>query len=496
MNPHHLFAQAEPPASPADGPTLGRFFAEFWPVLVPVALGLAAVYLLLPRARRFPPLWAGMLAALGVWAVGWWLIGFLIGLVEAILFYVFVCVFLARAQHRLPTWPIPVVGLIVLFASWWQTHWGILAAEPADLGNLLWLLGLDIALLGAVLFYLLAYFMVFQAERFPSLWGALLAAQAVILAGGWLVRFEYACPEAVLFYAFAGLAVLSAGLMVTHSDPVHAALAFAMVVLSTCGLFLLLGAPFLTAATVIVYAGAIVVTFLFVIMLAQQLGYSSADQRSREPFLASLAGFVLLAAVLCVLHRTYDDQSHRATAAQLRELLDRTRKAKDAKTIPDLRAAIGEGREFFQDFLLLIQDKTKMPAETEDARAKLELELDEAERPWRTPDKHWSKPQEKVVAVTTPLKAVYAEGTRIYTRLTTPGRLEPGDKLPASPFAVSPQRAGKPPEPGKLPAENVAGLGRALFTDYLLPVEIAGFLLLVATVGAIAIAARAREGLR
>ena len=41
---------------------------------------------------------------------------------------------------------------------------------------------------------------------------------------------------------------------------------------STCGLFLLQAAPFLMAATIIIYAGAIVVTFLFVIMLAQQEG--------------------------------------------------------------------------------------------------------------------------------------------------------------------------------------------------------------------------------
>jgi NADH-quinone oxidoreductase subunit J len=47
-----------------------------------------------------------------------------------------------------------------------------------------------------------------------------------------------------------------------------------------------------------------------------------------------------------------------------------------------------------------------------------------------------------------------------------------------------------------MPAENVAHLGRALFTDFLLAVELAGMLLLVATVGAIAIAGRRTEGLR
>jgi len=46
---------------------------------------------------------------------------------------------------------------------------------------------------------------------------------------------------------------------------------------------------------------------------------------------------------------------------------------------------------------------------------------------------------------------------------------------------------------GELPAENVAFLGRSLFTDYLLAVELAGTLLLVATVGAIAVATRTGE---
>jgi NADH-quinone oxidoreductase subunit J len=45
----------------------------------------------------------------------------------------------------------------------------------------------------------------------------------------------------------------------------------------------------------------------------------------------------------------------------------------------------------------------------------------------------------------------------------------------------------------QLPAENTAYLGRSLFTDYLLPVEIGGTLLLVATIGAIAIAYRREE---
>src|SRR4029077_9945228 len=109
----------------------------------------------------------------------------------------------------------------------------------------------------------------------------------------------------ILFYSFSGIAVSAGAMMISQQNPVHAALSFALVVLSTCGLFLLQGAPFLMAATIIVYAGAIIVTFLFVIMLAQQAGLTSADQRSREPFLAALGGFILLAALLYVLKRSY-----------------------------------------------------------------------------------------------------------------------------------------------------------------------------------------------
>ena len=97
---------------------------------------------------------------------------------------------------------------------------------------------------------------------------------------------------------------MSGLLLVTQRNPARAALSFALVVLSTCGLFLLLAAPFLTAATTIIYAGAIVVTFLFVLMLAQQAGPSDADLRSREPLLACLAGFFLLGALLYVLQRS------------------------------------------------------------------------------------------------------------------------------------------------------------------------------------------------
>jgi hypothetical protein len=81
------------------------------------------------------------------------------------------------------------------------------------------------------------------------------------------------------------------------------------------------------------------------------------------------------------------------------------------------------------------------------------------------------------------------------------GSLIAESNLPLSPFSGAPAGAAVPLTPDgkvkeRLPANNVAALGRSLFSDYLLAVELGGVLLLVATIGAIAIAARRTEGLR
>ncbi|MBL8849185.1 MAG: NADH-quinone oxidoreductase subunit J [Planctomycetaceae bacterium] len=107
--------------------------------------------------------------------------------------------------------------------------------------------------------------------------------------------------HSVLFWLFAASAILCGVLMITSRNPVYAALWFALVTLATCGLFLLQQAAFLAAATIIVYAGAIIVTFLFVIMLAQQAGATAYDQHSHHVVLASVGAFVLFGALLATL---------------------------------------------------------------------------------------------------------------------------------------------------------------------------------------------------
>jgi NADH-quinone oxidoreductase subunit J len=73
--------------------------------------------------------------------------------------------------------------------------------------------------------------------------------------------------EAILFFAFAGFAVASAISLVMQTHPISSALALIGVMVSLAVLYFLLGAEFIAAAQLIVYAGAIMVLFVFVIML-------------------------------------------------------------------------------------------------------------------------------------------------------------------------------------------------------------------------------------
>ena len=78
--------------------------------------------------------------------------------------------------------------------------------------------------------------------------------------------------EPFLFAMFGGTAIGCALGVVFHRNPVHCALLLVGVLLSVSGLFVLLHAPFIAALQVIVYAGAIMVLFLFVVMLLNVKG--------------------------------------------------------------------------------------------------------------------------------------------------------------------------------------------------------------------------------
>ena len=104
------------------------------------------------------------------------------------------------------------------------------------------------------------------------------------------------------FYLFGIIAVVSAILFVTRKSPVAAALWLVNVMFSLAALYVMLDAQFIGAIQVLVYAGAIMVVFLFVIMLLN-LGHPSelSDARSLPwKMVAGLVGVALLAMVFAM----------------------------------------------------------------------------------------------------------------------------------------------------------------------------------------------------
>src|SRR5207245_1013895 len=69
------------------------------------------------------------------------------------------------------------------------------------------------------------------------------------------------------FYLLSGLALLGGILVITRKNAVHSALALILTLLALAGLYLMLYAPFVAGVQIILYAGGIMVLFLFVIML-------------------------------------------------------------------------------------------------------------------------------------------------------------------------------------------------------------------------------------
>ncbi len=116
-------------------------------------------------------------------------------------------------------------------------------------------------------------------------------------------------PELVLFCVFSFFAIVGSCLMIVAKNPAHGAICFALTITSTGGIFLLLAAPFVMAANIIVYAGAIIVTFLFLLMLVNQHNADLADSESREPFLASVTGFILMGSMISILTASFSSQS-------------------------------------------------------------------------------------------------------------------------------------------------------------------------------------------
>jgi NADH-quinone oxidoreductase subunit J len=114
-----------------------------------------------------------------------------------------------------------------------------------------------------------------------------------------------------LFFIFGGLCVAGALGLLLQRHPINSALSLIVVMSSLAVLYLLLGAEFLAAAQVIVYSGAIMVLFTFVIMLLN----AGAEERTHGSRAAYIVGIPGVTVLVCLLSFIFLSQSsHLATS--------------------------------------------------------------------------------------------------------------------------------------------------------------------------------------
>ncbi|HVA95646.1 MAG TPA: NADH-quinone oxidoreductase subunit J [Candidatus Dormibacteraeota bacterium] len=96
-------------------------------------------------------------------------------------------------------------------------------------------------------------------------------------------------PQIAVFIVLAAVAVAGAVSLILQRHPIHSALSLIVVMVALAGLYLLQGADFVAAVQIIVYGGAIMVLFIFVIMLLN----AGEEERTNSSFMARYVGVPL-----------------------------------------------------------------------------------------------------------------------------------------------------------------------------------------------------------
>ncbi len=241
-------------------------------------------------------------------------------------------------------------------------------------------------------------------------------------------------------------AVVAAALAVTFRSPIYCAIWFALSLLATAGLFMIQGAQFLGVATIVVYAGAILVTFLFVIMLAQPEGHAFYDRVSWEGLLAAVTSAILVG----ILTMT--------TVAVLAP-------GNDPRVIAALAADQPAGK-----VLPAAQVRGTRVTKSADGRQIVEIQTTDAAMLIASEPKLAELNTALAASLAKPLDTTTDQMLIVINDVNLPAIRNPGAR-----------------DKNILHPQHVAKLGGEMFSRQLIAVEIAGTLLLVALVGAIAI---------
>ena len=183
------------------------------------------------------------------------------------------------------------------------------------------------------------------------------------------IGFIPATFESIVLMGFCALATGGGVGFLVAREPVYAALGFATAVLSVCGVLFMQSALFIAAATMIVYAGATIIIFLFVLMFAQQSDLRPYDLQLNHPLVAATIGAILLATItMCVTGENAvlaikADMTRPMSLAILPEHLrsdaskesSKKSEAKDSSQRFVPKSTAGLGRSLYTDYLIAVE---------------------------------------------------------------------------------------------------------------------------------------------
>ena len=125
----------------------------------------------------------------------------------------------------------------------------------------------------------------------------------------------------LVFFVLAALAVIGAVSLILQKHPIHSALSLIVVMVALAGLYLLMGAEFVAAVQIIVYGGAIMVLFVFVIMLLN----AGVEEHTSISKLAGFPGLLLAFALTGFIAATIARSTDSVQAASQTGAMSSTR---------------------------------------------------------------------------------------------------------------------------------------------------------------------------
>ncbi|MDO5768042.1 MAG: NADH-quinone oxidoreductase subunit J, partial [Psychrobacter sp.] len=155
------------------------------------------------------------------------------------------------------------------------------------------------------------------------------------------------------FYALAAVAIFASLRVIMHHNPVHAILSMIVSLLSVAGIFFILGAPFAGALEIIVYAGAILVLFVFVIMM---LNLGMANDAREKTWLSAQTWAVPTGLTLIIAVVMYSMIGLGSSASEVMEGSSASANIMAAKVIGSgTVSAKAVGISLFSEYMMLVE---------------------------------------------------------------------------------------------------------------------------------------------